>query len=83
MSKVVKYLLLIVVILGINSCSPKTSCPWQIIDETPRYVIYKIDDTHILCVPNTSGDKDNQPLMFVTEKVEFTTGKEGLIYELK
>lgn len=38
------------------------------IDKNGKWVTYKIDDTHFLCVPNYNADKGSVPVMLEVKK---------------
>lgn len=41
---------------------------YQIVDENGKWVTYKIDETHFLCVPNYNADKGAVPVMLEVKK---------------
>ena len=63
-----KYWILIVVVLMSACCSKPSLNQYQGIGENSKWVTYKIDDTHFLCVPNYNADKGAVPVMLKREK---------------
>ena len=63
-----KCLILIVTVLMSACCSKQSLNQYQVIGENSKWVTYKIDDTHFLCVPNYSADKGAVPVMLKREK---------------
>ena len=49
-------------------CSKPSPKQYQVIGENAKWVTYKIDDTHFLCVPNYNADKGAVPVMLKREK---------------
>lgn len=41
---------------------------YQIVDENSKWVVYKVDETHLLCVPNYNADKGAVPVMLEVKK---------------
>lgn len=41
---------------------------YQIVDENGKWVTYKVDETHFLCVPNYNADKGAVPVMLEVKK---------------
>ena len=57
-------------ILNSSAGEVKSRAPnqYQVIDENGKWVTYKIDDTHFLCVPNYNADKGAVPVMLEVER---------------
>lgn len=71
-----KKLLILMVAVLMSACCSKPSSnhntqynQYQVIDENGKWVTYKIDDTHFLCVPNYNADKGAVPVMLEVKKV--------------
>ena len=59
---------MIVAVLMYACCSKQSLNQYQVVDENSKWVTYKIDDTHFLCVPNYNADKGAVPVMLKREK---------------